>query len=257
MARLRVQFEWLTGLKRPIFRNVRLVGSWDRRGRYSNKWRTTAMKEYTAPEGCPAWRADVLLDDAQRGKTALIGLGEEFLQFWSVLRALADNPGPAGFAMNAERTSRLSQLALEPVTLPSDHPGDIISRGLAAEGHGAVDRRIDFRVRAAEQIAAEPGGNFDNDLRVAAAQAALGFRRRSDRRLHRKIPGAGKSIEQLPALRRVVLIERRHLQIFDIEGNAVAEGRHQNDGTDDRKGEPDRIAQQLDGLAPRIGPEAR
>ena len=44
MARLRVQFEWLTGLKGPIFRNVRLVGSWDRRGRYSNKWRTTAMK---------------------------------------------------------------------------------------------------------------------------------------------------------------------------------------------------------------------
>ena len=69
MARFRVQFEWLTSLKHPIFRNVRLVGSWDRRGRYSNQWRTIAMKELNAPDGCPAWRADVPLDDAQRGWT--------------------------------------------------------------------------------------------------------------------------------------------------------------------------------------------
>ena len=67
MAWLRVQFEWLTGLKHPIFHNVRLVGSWDRRGRYSNQWCTIPMKEFSAPEGCTAWRVDVLLDDAQRG----------------------------------------------------------------------------------------------------------------------------------------------------------------------------------------------
>ncbi|MGA7428038.1 MAG: alpha-amylase family glycosyl hydrolase [Rhodoplanes sp.] len=67
MARLRVRFEWLTGLKQPIFRNVRLVGSWDRRGRYSDQTRTVAMKKFTAPDGCPAWRADVRFDDAQRG----------------------------------------------------------------------------------------------------------------------------------------------------------------------------------------------
>ena len=76
------------------------------------------------------------------------------------------------------------------------------------------------------------------------------------RRLHRKIPGAGKAIEQLPALRRVILVECRHLQIFDIEGNAVAEGQHQDDGAEDGEGEPDRIAQKLDGLAPRISPQA-
>ena len=69
MARLRVRFEWLTGLKQPIFRNVRLVGSWDRHGRYSNEKRIVAMKKFTAPDGCPAWRADVRLDDAQRGWT--------------------------------------------------------------------------------------------------------------------------------------------------------------------------------------------
>lgn len=67
MAQLSVRLEWLTGLKRPIFRNVRLVGSWDDDGRYSNRWRTTAMESFTAADGCPAWRADVLLDDTQRG----------------------------------------------------------------------------------------------------------------------------------------------------------------------------------------------
>lgn len=69
MARLRVRFEWLTGLKQPIFRNVRLVGSWDRQGRYSEQSRTIAMKKFTAPDGCPAWRADVRFDAAQRGWT--------------------------------------------------------------------------------------------------------------------------------------------------------------------------------------------
>ena len=69
MAQLGVRLEWLTGLKRPIFRNVRLVGSWDAGGRYSDQWRMTAMEEFTAPDGCPAWRADMLFDDAQRGWT--------------------------------------------------------------------------------------------------------------------------------------------------------------------------------------------
>ncbi len=69
MARLRVRFEWLTGLKEPAFRNVRLVGSWDRQGRYSDQKRTIAMKKFTAPDGCPAWRADVRFDDGQRGWT--------------------------------------------------------------------------------------------------------------------------------------------------------------------------------------------
>ena len=54
MARLRVGFEWLTGLKQPIFRDVRLVGSWDRYGRYSHEKRVVAMKKITAPDGCPA-----------------------------------------------------------------------------------------------------------------------------------------------------------------------------------------------------------
>jgi len=77
-----------------------------------------------------------------------------------------------------------------------------------------------------------------------------------DRRLHREIPGTVEPVEQLPALRRFVLVEGRHLQIFDVERNAIAKGQHQNDRADDCKGEPDRIAQQFDGLATRVRPQA-
>ena len=86
MARLKVRFEWLTGLKQPIFRNVRLAGSWDRHGRYSNHRRTIAMKEFTAPDGCPAWRADVMLDNGQRGWTFR----------WSVLVDTQHRKGASG-----------------------------------------------------------------------------------------------------------------------------------------------------------------
>ena len=56
-------------------------------------------------------------------------------------------------------------------------------------------------------------------------------------------------------MRRVVLVECRHLQVFDIEGDAVAECQHQDDRAEDGKGEPDRIAQKLDSLAPGISPQ--
>ena len=39
MAQLRVRLEWLTGVNRPIFQNVRLVGSWLRRGGRIGGWR--------------------------------------------------------------------------------------------------------------------------------------------------------------------------------------------------------------------------
>ena len=33
-----VGFQFITGLKRAIFRNARLRGSWDNNGRYSDNW---------------------------------------------------------------------------------------------------------------------------------------------------------------------------------------------------------------------------
>jgi 1,4-alpha-glucan branching enzyme len=69
MSRIKVRLEWLTGVNRPIFQNVRLVGSWDDSGYYSGLWSSMTMTAFTAPDGCPGWWAEVLLDDSQLGWT--------------------------------------------------------------------------------------------------------------------------------------------------------------------------------------------
>jgi 1,4-alpha-glucan branching enzyme len=64
-TKVRVQFVYLTGLKRDIFQNVRLKGSWDGDGRYSDDWSTTPMEPIVGEDGCPAFRATVEFDPAQ------------------------------------------------------------------------------------------------------------------------------------------------------------------------------------------------
>jgi len=65
MAQIPVRFVYMTGLKRPIFQNVQLVGSWDASGRYSGAWSSTPMTEITGEDGCPAFEATVQLDSSQ------------------------------------------------------------------------------------------------------------------------------------------------------------------------------------------------
>ena len=81
MAMLAVRFRFLTGLKRAIFRNARLVGSWDGSGRSSATWSETPMTPGWAGDGCPCFTATVDLDAA--------GVGEPFR--WGV-----SLDGPAG-----------------------------------------------------------------------------------------------------------------------------------------------------------------
>src|SRR5215470_13510584 len=67
MATIAVRFRYLTGLKRQIFRNARLTGSWDAAGRFSPVWSETAMASGIAEDGCPCFTAAVELDDAELG----------------------------------------------------------------------------------------------------------------------------------------------------------------------------------------------
>lgn len=93
MGLVRVRFEWLTGLKQPIFRNLRLVGSWTSAGHYSNQWSTAAMTSFTAEDGCPAWWAEVDLDDAQLGWTFHWGVLADTLQntnLWAITTEVSD-----------------------------------------------------------------------------------------------------------------------------------------------------------------------
>ncbi|QSQ22884.1 alpha amylase C-terminal domain-containing protein [Pyxidicoccus parkwayensis] len=62
-----VQFEYRTGLKRDVFRNARLTGSWGGRSQDSDAWPVIPMEPATAEDGCPCFRATVTFDESQVG----------------------------------------------------------------------------------------------------------------------------------------------------------------------------------------------
>lgn len=67
MATRSVHFVFATGLKREVFRNVRLVGGWDPNGQYSSAWSQQPMREEIGADGCPQFTANVDFDAAQAG----------------------------------------------------------------------------------------------------------------------------------------------------------------------------------------------
>jgi 1,4-alpha-glucan branching enzyme len=68
MASIAVQFRFLTGLKREIFRNARLLGTWDESGRWSPGWSETPMTEFVGEDGCPGFGVTVKFDPSEVGK---------------------------------------------------------------------------------------------------------------------------------------------------------------------------------------------
>ena len=87
MATKVIEFEFVTGLRRRIFRNARLVGSWDAAGRYSDTWSETPMEDVWAGDWCPAFRASVALDLADSDKTFKWGVvldGTTLANFWGI-----------------------------------------------------------------------------------------------------------------------------------------------------------------------------
>src|SRR5438552_723996 len=69
MATVVVDFRYLTGLKRDIFREARLQGSWDGNGRFSPGWSEIPMASMVAEDGCPAFTATAQFDQSEIGKT--------------------------------------------------------------------------------------------------------------------------------------------------------------------------------------------
>jgi 1,4-alpha-glucan branching enzyme len=67
MAKIPVQFTYFTGIKRAIFSNPRLIGSWDENGSYSDQWTTISMQQIIGEDGCPCFQTTVELDDSQVG----------------------------------------------------------------------------------------------------------------------------------------------------------------------------------------------
>ena len=62
MATKTVEFQFLTGLRRGVFRNARLVGSWDGSGRFSEVWSESRMLDVAGEDGCPVFQGSVSLE---------------------------------------------------------------------------------------------------------------------------------------------------------------------------------------------------
>lgn len=93
MAIQTVTFQFFTGLKRSIFRNARLSGSWDGNGRYADNWLETAMQESVGADGCPVFTASMQLDTSDRDKTFKWGVvldGPQGSNFWGIATELQD-----------------------------------------------------------------------------------------------------------------------------------------------------------------------
>ncbi|MGH9175514.1 MAG: alpha-amylase family glycosyl hydrolase, partial [Vicinamibacterales bacterium] len=93
MATLTITFQYFTGLKRAIFRNGRLRGSWDASGRYSNDWTESPMQEGVGEDGCPMFSASVALDLADQEQTFKWGVvldGPQGSDFWGIPTEVQD-----------------------------------------------------------------------------------------------------------------------------------------------------------------------
>jgi len=93
MAKQNVEIQFVTGLKRAIFRNARLRGSWNSDGRYSDDWTESPMREEIGEDGCPIFTAAVSLDLADQDKTFKWGVvldGPQGSNFWGIPTELQD-----------------------------------------------------------------------------------------------------------------------------------------------------------------------
>jgi 1,4-alpha-glucan branching enzyme len=93
MAVQKVEFQFITGLKRSIFRNPRLRGSWDGNGRFSDDWTESPMQEEIGEDGCPIFEASISLDLADQDRTFKWGVvldGPQGSNFWGIATEVQD-----------------------------------------------------------------------------------------------------------------------------------------------------------------------
>jgi 1,4-alpha-glucan branching enzyme len=144
-----VQFRYLTGLKRQIFRDARILGSWDQAGRLSQGWSEVAMAEITTEDGCPAFTTTVQLAESEVGKTF----------HWSVrvtTPSVTDVSGVPTEINDGSRSDRVRTFKLRSAT---DNPSHVRLRSTTSLPRGDSARgRCSMQVFRANQACASRYG---------------------------------------------------------------------------------------------------
>ncbi|SER89171.1 1,4-alpha-glucan branching enzyme [Sphingobium sp. YR768] len=91
MPTIAIRIEWLTGLKIHIFSNLRLYGSWDSNGSFSDTpWTEVPMSPFSAEDGCPAWSAVVQLEQGQSFRWGIRADSRERQDSWGIVTEVPD-----------------------------------------------------------------------------------------------------------------------------------------------------------------------
>jgi 1,4-alpha-glucan branching enzyme len=107
-----VNFTFHSGLKRQLFRNVRLTGSWDSSGRHSGAWSEVPMTASPDVLGCNAFSAVVSFDTSQLGTSFQWGVIADVADAtdrWVIVTEVADaasNDRTRAFILAADTTQQ-------------------------------------------------------------------------------------------------------------------------------------------------------
>lgn len=106
-----VKFSFRSGLRRSVFKNVKLWGSWSLKGQYSDTWTSVPMLMQATDDGCESFSAEVQFDQSQIGWTF----------HWSV-SADTDSQSEINIVMtevhDGKSMDRRLSFELEPVQFP-------------------------------------------------------------------------------------------------------------------------------------------
>jgi len=112
MPQLTVSFTFHSGIKRHLFGNVRLWGSWNAAGQLSDQWTAAPMAQSQGETGCDAYHASVQFDAAQAGTTFQWGVMADIQgapDTWVVVTEVPDensNERQRSFVLDADQTQQ-------------------------------------------------------------------------------------------------------------------------------------------------------
>jgi 1,4-alpha-glucan branching enzyme len=93
MAQIAVTFTFHSGVKRHLFRNVRLSGSWNAAGHHSDQWTEMPMTPSLDETGCDAFSVSVLFDPSQTGTVFQWGVAADMVgapNTWVIVTEVPD-----------------------------------------------------------------------------------------------------------------------------------------------------------------------
>jgi len=219
MATQTIEFQYITGLKRAIFRNGRLRGSWDARGRYSNDWTELPMQEVVGEDGCPMFTASVTLDLADQPRTFTWGVvldGPQGSHFWGIPTEVPD----------VESVERVRQFRLTGGATQVERYYFTCLRRLGANKHsppGSAETRLKFaawapNARHVEVVFGNPARGYiaDDGTGIDAAQPVVALVQSGGGLWEGGPQGSFETFRSLPYMYRIVNAQGQTVYRTDI-----------------------------------------